>query len=83
MVKRITMISAGVNPASSSTFDETNVAPHTMAVNMAARWYIDFGFIVYRMEFMRILALTRAMARMRLISISLSAWWGFWLTSFT
>ena len=45
MVKRITMISAGVNPASSSTFDETNVAPHTMAVNMAARWYIDFGFI--------------------------------------
>lgn len=83
MLKRITIISEGVKPASSNTFDDTKVAPHTMAVNMAMMWYIDFGFIVYRMEFMRILALTRAMARMRLISISLSAWWGFWLTSFT
>ena len=83
MLKRMTIISEGVKPASSNTFDDTNVAPHTMAVNMAMMWYIDFGFIVYRMEFMRMLALTRAMARMRLISISLSAWWGFWLTNFT
>ena len=37
MVKRITMMSEGVNPASSSTFDDTKVVPHTMAVNMATR----------------------------------------------
>ena len=36
-----------------------------------------------RMEFMRMLAFTSAMARMRFISTSLSAWWGFWLTSLT
>ena len=36
-----------------------------------------------RMEFIRMLALTSASARMRAISTSLSAWWGFWLTSFT
>ena len=37
----------------------------------------------YRIEFMRMLAFTSASARMRLLAISLSAWWGFWLTSLT
>ena len=37
----------------------------------------------YRIEFIRMLALTSAIARMRLSATSLSAWWGFWLTSLT
>ncbi len=36
-----------------------------------------------RSEFMRMLAFTSARARMRSWATSLSAWWGFWLTSFT
>ena len=38
---------------------------------------------LYRNEFMRIEALTSASARIRLMASSLSAWCGFWLTSFT
>lgn len=37
----------------------------------------------YRIEFILMLALTSAIALMRLIATSLSAWCGFWLTSFT
>ena len=49
--------------------------------------YADEGITGTKMdsrpEFIRMLALTSASARMRAISTSLSAWWGFWLTSFT
>ena len=37
----------------------------------------------YLMLFIRMLALTSASARIRFMGISLSAWWGFWLTSLT
>ena len=37
--------------------------------------FVLYGF--YLREFIRILAFTNAIARIRLISISLSAWWGF------
>ena len=37
--------------------------------------FVLYGF--YLSEFIRILAFTNAIARIRLISISLSAWWGF------
>lgn len=43
----------------------------------------QFVLCRYLMLFIRMLALTSASARIRFMGISLSAWWGFWLTSLT
>ena len=51
------------------------------AYNVAAVTRLGTGR--YRIEFILMLALTSAIALMRLIATSLSAWCGFWLTSFT
>ena len=58
---------------------------HNPSVSLIAclRQYYFALFVPYLMEFILILAFTSAMARMREISTSLSAWWTFWLTSFT
>ena len=52
--------------------------------SVVCRWHLFVLLLVpYLMEFILILAFTSAIARMRAISTSLSAWWTFWLTSFT
>ena len=58
---------------------------HNPSVSLIAclRQYYFARLVPYLMEFILILAFTSAMARMREISTSLSAWWTFWLTSFT
>ncbi len=55
----------------------------SVSLIVCLRQYYFALLVPYLMEFILILAFTSAMARMREISTSLSAWWTFWLTSFT
>lgn len=50
IANRSRKISAGVSELAIRTFVETNVAPHTVTVNNAARWYLYSVYFIIRLQ---------------------------------